>query len=332
MKFRLPALPAVLTREIKLPERWSFYLWKSSAILAGALCLFLVAYFFYFYIEEAEHAVAKGKRVIISITTETVQARLPTPSKEAQKKTAQNVMPVLEETPRIVAVIRGLGLDGEATEAALAMPNDITLSFSPYAENMSAWNAPLAKRKNILLDLPLEPIDYPQQEPGNLALLTQLDHAENTRRLETILGSVQKTGGLLATPREKFTSSLAGMQPVLDALRSQNMILLYEPRESNRVLAEDARKHGVKLLEVIPVLSSNFERSALQSELVMIEATAREKGYAVAVFPAYSGIFEEIKMWLGQFDNKRLKLVPVEAMFAAPEQTAFVSARGDTHE
>ena len=83
--------------------------------------------------------------------------------------------------PRIAVVLTGLGLSAEATDTAIReLPAPITLSFTPYADRLDHWMG-LARVNGheVLLDLPMEPTNFPYDDPGPQTLLTQLDAAKS---------------------------------------------------------------------------------------------------------------------------------------------------------
>ena len=70
--------------------------------------------------------------------------------------------------PRIALIVTGVGLDQTLSQAALdRLPGTITFGFDPYADNVKDN---IANARNLgheaLLGLPLEPLDYPRQDPG----------------------------------------------------------------------------------------------------------------------------------------------------------------------
>ena len=74
--------------------------------------------------------------------------------------------------PKVAVLILGLGLRAELFEAALALPGPIGLQLSPYAPDLPAL-VERARRAGheVLLDLPMEPADYPASDPGPHTLL-----------------------------------------------------------------------------------------------------------------------------------------------------------------
>ena len=77
-------------------------------------------------------------------------------------------LPGKPDAPRIAIIISGLGVSDSATADAISkLPGAVTLSFMPYGSNVAA----LATRAHdqgheVLLQVPMEPFDYPDNDPG----------------------------------------------------------------------------------------------------------------------------------------------------------------------
>ena len=95
-----------------------------------------------------------------------------------------------DQRPRVAIVISGLGRSAAATEAAIqGLPGAVTLAFLPYGQNLQHLiNLARAAGHEILLNLPMEPIDYPINDPGPNTLLTALSIEQNQNRLNWVLG------------------------------------------------------------------------------------------------------------------------------------------------
>ena len=74
------------------------------------------------------------------------------------------------DRPCIGLIVTGLGLAEDVTMRALALPALVGLSFSPYAD-AAGWQARARRQGHeVLLDLPLQPANYPQDDSGPLAV------------------------------------------------------------------------------------------------------------------------------------------------------------------
>jgi hypothetical protein len=94
-----------------------------------------------------------------------------------------------DQRPRISVLIVGLGTSSAATEATiLGLPGSVTLSFWPYSDRLDHWiRLARAAGHEVLLNLPMEPENYPEFDPGPKTLLTTLRPEQNLERLDWAL-------------------------------------------------------------------------------------------------------------------------------------------------
>ena len=155
-----------------------------------------------------------------------VAARPPDP----QSPWRRNRQPFNEADPRprIAVVLTGLGLASKVTEAAIKeLPGGITLSFTPYSRKLNQWVA-LARVNGheVMLDLPMEPTSYPDDDPGPQALLTALSSRQNLDRLRWTLDRVTGYVGLAGVMGSRFAASKEHMEPVLEELKGRGLLFL----------------------------------------------------------------------------------------------------------
>ena len=78
--------------------------------------------------------------------------------------------------PRVALIVAGLGVSTSATSTAIAqLPGPVTFAFMPYGAEVERLAA-LARSEGheILLQVPMEPFNYPDNDPGPQTLLTSL--------------------------------------------------------------------------------------------------------------------------------------------------------------
>jgi len=78
--------------------------------------------------------------------------------------------------PVVAIVVGGLGIGAAKTaDAIVKLPPAVTLAFTPYGSDPTKLaERARAQRHEILLQLPMEPFDYPDNDPGPQTLLTTL--------------------------------------------------------------------------------------------------------------------------------------------------------------
>ena len=219
------------------------------------------------------------------------------------------------DRPRIAIVVAGLGLGRAATTAAIKLPGAVTLAFASHARDLQQWiDLARAAGHEVLLDLPMEPEDYPAIDPGPQALLTSLSGAENAERLKWHLGRATGYVGVTHNMGSRFTASSDQMRPILSALKVRGLMFLDARTSANSVAARLATAIGLPRAINNRFLDTQASRTAIDRRLGEIERIARRVGFSVAVGHAYPVTIERLGRWLQTLDEKSLVLVPVSAL------------------
>src|SRR5205807_2244782 len=94
-------------------------------------------------------------------------------------------IPGKPNAPRVAIVVGGLGIGAAATTDAIGkLPGPVTFAFAPYGGELGSQVARAREGGHeVLLQVPMEPFDYPDNDPGPQTLLTSLDAAQNVDRL-----------------------------------------------------------------------------------------------------------------------------------------------------
>ena len=218
--------------------------------------------------------------------------------------------------PKIAVIIGGLGLGQVATEAAIQqLPGAVTLAFVPYARNLEGWIAQArAAGHEVLLELPMEPFDYPNNDPGPHTLLTTLDSDENLTRLDWLLSRFTGYVGVTNFMGAKFTASAASMEPILAELNDRGLLYLDSKATRNSVAGDITAE-----LEMPSVVSNKFidrvaSRVAIDARLFELERIAKSSGSAVGIGFPYPVTVERVSKWAKALRQKRYALAPLSAV------------------
>lgn len=264
-----------------------------------------------------EPPVALAKAPVPAVARTTPTGILPVIGAQGETpwKTYARPFKGLNGAPRIAVVITGLGLDPEATDAAITrLPPDVTLSFSPYAPKLAEQVAKArAGGHEVMLDLPLEGDDFPNQDPGPLGMLSVLPQVENITRLETVMGKATGYTGFVGLPGAKFGGSRAHMRTVLEQLAARGLVYIHTGPKSGLAGAD-----GLKLplrQAVIDVDARPF-REAIDARLAWLEEVAKVRSSTVAVLSPLPVSFERLSRWVGELNRKGLTLAPASAVMS----------------
>ncbi|WP_372397368.1 divergent polysaccharide deacetylase family protein [Azospirillum sp. HJ39] len=224
--------------------------------------------------------------------------------------------PATDKRPRVAIVMSDLGLSGVTTGNALAkLPPGITLAFLPYAERLDDWiERARTKGHEVMLSVPMEPQNYPRDDPGPNALLTMLGPDRNIERLEWSLGKAVGYVGITSTTGSKFTANPAAMQPVIDALKARGLLFVDARLTPKSVAGPLANLAGVPRALGDRVIDRDLSRGAIDDQLRELEELAKTNGAAVGFASPYPTTIERINLWMTALADRGIALAPASAV------------------
>jgi hypothetical protein len=193
----------------------------------------------------------------------------------------------------------------------------VVLAFSPYGRNLQAFaNRARAAGHELMLELPLEPYDYPDNDPGPHTLLSGLTAARNIDRLHWVMSRFSGYAGLVVTEGGRFTSQEAALTPVLEEIGGRGLRLLDTGASPRSLVPRLGAPAGVEALSAVRRIDAQVSRTEIDRALLDLERIARNGGRAVGIGFAYPVTVEQIVAWAPTLRAKGIALVPLSA--AAP--------------
>lgn len=213
--------------------------------------------------------------------------------------------------PRVALIIGGLGLNGPATRAAIeSLPPEVTLSFSAYAEGLQGWiDLARADGHEVLIELPMEPSDYPDNDTGPYTLLAGADIDEMDRRLDWLLGRATGYYGVSNYFGAAFFASDSSMTPFMQRLRSRGLAFIDDGQARNRQGAY-ARASANRVIDEDP------SPAAILAALNGLEASARSGGQAMGTGLLFPSTVATAVRWVQGLDERGIQLAPASSMAA----------------
>ncbi len=216
----------------------------------------------------------------------------------------------------IAILVEGLGLSEENTRSAITrLPDEVTLAFAPYGKEVGSLA--LAARiggHEVMLQLPLEPFDYPQNDPGPKTLLVGQAPRANLDRLYWLMARMGGYTGVVNFLGARFTSSANDMQPIMEEIALRGLTFL-DDGSSNRSLAPQlATQAGVDFARADLSLDDTPSRTEILRQLNRLETLAAENGQAIATATSLPVTVRTIAEWAKELEDKDFVLVPVSAL------------------
>lgn len=227
------------------------------------------------------------------------------------------------KTPVVAVLLSSTGLRDNTTQAAInTLSSDVSLSISPYAENVekiveSARNA----GHETFLDFPMQTGVFPSADPGPMGAVAGLPKRENLRRLRDVLAQKAAFIGVAGTIGESFSEQTSQLDDFTKELFERR--LLYVGGSS----APAGKTPNILIPDV--VLDGEFYRAAIRAKLEKARRIALKKGYALVRSSAPPIAILEIQKWMESFkprgENGEL---PPEIVFVPVSYLADIVSKG----
>ncbi|ATQ41212.1 divergent polysaccharide deacetylase family protein [Caulobacter mirabilis] len=210
--------------------------------------------------------------------------------------------------PRVALVVGGLGLNAALTRRAIeTLPPEVTLSFAPYAEGLQGWiDMARANGHEVLLEAPMEPSDYPQNDPGPMTLLAGGRPEETTRKLEWLLSRATGYFGLTNYLGSRFMETPSAMNTFTGVLRQRGLAFVDD--------GSAGRGGGAGRASADRVIDEDLSAEAINRQLVALEAAARARGQALGSGFAYPVTVDEAARWAQGLTDRGFQLAPASAL------------------
>lgn len=218
--------------------------------------------------------------------------------------------------PKVAIIISGLGLNKRTTEVALnSLPSAVTLAFSPYGQDLEAW-AEEARNggHELLVMVPMEPLDYPVNDPGPHSLLTSLSPSENIDKLHYVMSRFQNYVGLMNDMGSRFTASEASLRPLMADLQRRGVLFVDARTTSATIVPEVARSYGVPTVSNSRYIDNVAAGSEIDRYLAELEELARARGSAVGIGRAYPVTIARVTAWSKTLEERGIDLAPITAI------------------
>jgi polysaccharide deacetylase 2 family uncharacterized protein YibQ len=216
----------------------------------------------------------------------------------------------------VAIVVTGLGLNDSGTLDAIdKLPSNVTLAFAPYGKTLQKTVAAARTGGHeVLLEVPLEPFDFPDNDPGPETLLTGQTPRSNLDKLFWLFARFGGYVGVMNYMGARFTASGVDFGPVMEELGTRGLGYV-DDGSSNRSLAPQlAAQNKVPFSRADMELDLNPARAPILDALNALVAKAVSNGKAIGVISALPVSIQTVEEWARTLDDKNVLLVPVSAL------------------
>src|SRR5580692_10656956 len=230
-------------------------------------------------------------------------------------------LPGKPDAPRIAIIVSGLGVSDSATADAIAkLPGAVTLGFMPYGSDLTALaGRARARGHELLLQVPMEPFDYPDNDPGPQTLLTSLTPQQNLDRLYWLMSRFQGYVGIVGAMGGRFTASDQSFAPVLRETAKRGLIFVDDGANPRSLAGRIAGANNLPFAKADVTIDAVPTASEIDHALGRLEMAARERSIAVGISSGLPVAIDHIAKWAKTLAEHGIQLVPITAVALKPK-------------
>lgn len=215
----------------------------------------------------------------------------------------------------IAILITELGLSQPTTENALEkLPPEVTLAFNPYSTGLRNWMRRSRQLGHeIMLQLPMEPYDYPDNDPGPHTMIINQSDKVNLERLKWIMARMTGYVAMVNLNGSKFTSDEDALHPILQELKNRGLAYMDIHPQASEIPYQLSQEFKLDYLQGSILLDKELSSNSIDKALGKLEEMANKHGNAIGIASSYPISIQRIAQWSETLKKRGITLVPVSA-------------------
>lgn len=222
------------------------------------------------------------------------------------------------DAPKIVLILGGMGLNEKLTKSATTtLPSEVTFAFAPYGNNIQAQvDKARDEGHEVFLQLPLEPIGYPANNPGPRTLLVDNEAKVNADNLTWLLSRFAGYAGVINYMGGRFLSTPAVTKTLLTELKRRGLDYVEDaamPASSSDGVAGSI---GMPIRHAASVIDQNPDPNSIAAALDALEQRAQGGEIAIGTGSGLDVTISAVKDWIGAAQARGVVIIPATAAFS----------------
>ena len=212
--------------------------------------------------------------------------------------------------PRVALIIDDLGYDKKTAEKFLSLNIDLTFSILPHSPFQKKISR-LARSKGleIMLHLPMEPVEYPEVNPGPGTLLSSMTPDELINQLEENLNTMPGVKGVNNHMGSKLTAESAQMYQIFSVLKQRGLFFIDSRTTSDSLCKPSARLFQVPFAQRDVFIDHYQKPDFIRKQIKELIRIAELNGEAVGILHPHSATYQVLREMLPDL-QKQVDLVP----------------------
>ncbi len=252
-----------------------------------------------------------------SLLEDTPEGRLPIVGPDGMRPVDHYARPWSgARATRVAIVVGGLGLSQTGTQRAIKqLPEEITLAFAASGNSLQRWMQEARRNGHeILLQVPLEPFDYPDNDPGPDTLLTANAPKENLKRLHRSMAKITNYTGVMNYLGGRFLSNADALEPVMRDVAGRGLLFLDDGSSAQTLSGTIGKTLEAPQAFADLQLDGQVDETAILTKLDELERIAHRNGSAIGVASAFDESIAAISKWSNEAATRGIEIVGVASL------------------
>ncbi len=212
--------------------------------------------------------------------------------------------------PRVAIIIDDLGYDEKIAEKFLELDVAFTFSILPF----SPFQQKIARRAHekgleVMLHLPMEPVEYPSVNPGPGTLLTTMSPDELLDQLEKDLDTLPSIKGVNNHMGSKLTAESNQLYQIFSILKKRGLFFIDSRTTPKTLCKPSARMFKVPFAQRDVFIDHQPQPEFIRKQIKALIEIALHHGQAVGIAHPHLTTYRVLKEMLPELKEK-VQFVP----------------------
>ncbi len=220
--------------------------------------------------------------------------------------------------PRVAIIIDDIGFDKKLAYDLVAIEGNFTFSILPgspfgrtIAENLHTMGA------EIMLHLPMEPVQYPEVDPGPGAILASMSPDVLIESLRKDIDAIPHARGVNNHMGSRITSLSPQMRQIFTILKQRDMFFIDSLTSRHSLCRQSARLFHLPFAQRDVFLDNIQDGDYIKKQLRQLVSVAKKHGSALGIGHPYKATLYTLKQEMPGI-RKQVRIVPASALVAVP--------------
>lgn len=218
------------------------------------------------------------------------------------------------ERPKVAIIIDDLGYDANIAQKFIDLEAVLTfaiLPFGPFQHQIA--DSVHAKGFETMLHLPMEPVEYPNIDPGKGALLTKMTPDELIEQLNKNLETLPRARGVNNHMGSRMTTHSIQMYQIFSVLKKRELFFIDSRTTAETLCKPSARLFQLSFSQRDVFLDNVQQAAAVRRQIDQLLKIAENHGEAVGIAHPYEVTVDVMREMLPEI-RKKVDLVPASAV------------------